>query len=315
MKNRFGAVAAVVLAWIFSAGSVQSQTPSSSAYDGTKLAGSWVLTTKVALSTCSSQYVGKTGSNTWTITYSYAYGKVKAISDSKSHFMGDPPVKEGGYYKMYMYLNPTSKQAVYELTMQSSTKFTGKLISTTKDDVDGAMCVTLMDVELKKDSSLTPVVTSVRKFDWLNAKYTSGFYDGDYPVTLKNGKTSDGEYGIEVGYGDITGDGEEEAIVLWYWDASAVGGNGTGTPGLDIYSIVDGKFVILGSIESGLKGTNTIASIFVKGGNIVLKRNIWDGSDAQCCPSVLRTEEWGFQNSKITKLKNIKTETQKYDDF
>lgn len=301
MKHRF-CILAAALVCVFSPGAVQSQVPAP-AYDWTKLAGTWAMTAKVVISTCSTDYVGKISSNTWSIKYEDSL--VRVTSDSLATFVGLTPEKSGNSYRLLLLLSPISKEVVYDLNMKNDTTFVGRRIYTIRDD-DLDRCVALSEVELKKTSSSVYSSTSIRDIDWKNRKYTSGSYDDGFPVTLVNGEYE--QYSIDVTYGDLNADGADEAIVLWFWDATDSGGNGYGTPGADVYSMVGGKPVLLSSIEGGSKGDGgMINDILVKDGKVIVSRTVWQDGDPTCCPTLSTVEEWSLKSGKIVKTKTIKS--------
>lgn len=277
----------------------QSQSATSYVYDGSSLSGTWLMTHTVSLSTCSSYVVGGSGSSSWSLTHTAGF--INATSDSNAQFSGFSPWKNTEGYKMQLSLASGAKDIIYELTMRSATRFTGRLLFTTKD-LDGAACVVLATITMEK--STTTAALSVRSFDWLNAKYTVGSYDGKFPVTLKNGAiyNDEGTYEIMVSYGDITGDGAEEAFILWSWSAASVGGTGYGSLGIDVYSMVSGKLVLLGSIAGGLREDNTIQKMSVSNQKLTVKREVWGGDDPACCASYESTEQWSWVSNKLTRL-------------
>lgn len=156
--------------------------------------------------------------------------------------------------------------------------------------------------------------TGVRAIDWQNRTYDSG--DGG-PFTVVNGvhefafdgdgnpvgpdyEPKDDEYvergSFEVGqpvYGDLDGDGAEEAVIVTYYN-----GGGTGRfTGIDVYSIRDGQPVVLGGIPGGDRGDGGIDTVELDGAIVVVGRLMSVEGDGACCPSKLARERWRWSGS------------------
>jgi hypothetical protein len=144
-------------------------------------------------------------------------------------------------------------------------------------------------------------VTSIRSVDFLNRTYDTG----DGAITVK-----DGEAEIEVDpelpelhgffnvsppvYGDVDGDGAEDAIVM-----TAYNGGGTGTfTSAEIYALREGQGVVkLGEIPGGDRGDGGLDDLRIEDGRILVDRNQSAEDDGACCPSLLVHELWRWNGS------------------
>jgi hypothetical protein len=145
-------------------------------------------------------------------------------------------------------------------------------------------------------------VTSIRSVDFLNRTYESG--DAG-PVTVK-----DGEAELEVDpempeihgwfnvgapvYGDVDGDGAEDAIVITAFNG---GGTGTFTSG-EVYAMREAQGAVkIGEIPGGDRGDGGLDDIRIEGGKILVDRNLSAEDDGACCPSKLQKEVWHWDGS------------------
>lgn len=153
---------------------------------------------------------------------------------------------------------------------------------------------------------------TVRDVDWMNRTYDSGDLG---PVTLANGayafafdengnevaadyEPADPDAYVERGelsvsaptYGDLDGDGREEAILVTHFY-----GGGTGRfTGIDVWTMKDGKETLLGSIPGGDRGDGGIANVAVDGKVVVVDRMMSMEEDGACCPSKVQIERWSW---------------------
>jgi hypothetical protein len=139
---------------------------------------------------------------------------------------------------------------------------------------------------------------AIRSIDFLNRTYESGDAGA---ITVKDGE-ADFEIDPEMPelrgwfnvsapvYGDVTGDGLEEAIVITAWNG---GGTGTFTSG-EIYTVREGASepVKIGEIPGGDRGDGGLDNITIEGGKILVDRNLSTDDDGACCPSKLVKEVW-----------------------
>src|SRR5438132_7304502 len=84
--------------------------------------------------------------------------------------------------------------------------------------------------------------------------------------------------GIE--YGDLTGDGKDEAIILTNCNT---GGTGQFTEGL-IYSMKAGKPALLMRIPGGDRADGGLVKLWAENGVLFVKANDADANSGACCP-------------------------------
>ena len=119
--------------------------------------------------------------------------------------------------------------------------------------------------------------------------------------TIKNAKLVDGVYQwideslpmyFDVNkplYGDLTGDGKEEAVIEAQCNN---GGTGQPTEGF-IYTLKNGRPFLLARLESGDRGFNGIVDIKIRVGNLVVTRNEREGASDCCATHTLtKTLKW-----------------------
>lgn len=139
---------------------------------------------------------------------------------------------------------------------------------------------------------------SIRSIDWANRTYTGGDTGS---VTVK-----DGEAELEIdpempemrgwfnvsspSYGDVDGDGVEDAIVITTYNG---GGTGNFTTG-QVFALRPGASepVVIGEIPGGDRGDGGLNDITIEGGKILVERNLSTEDDGACCPSKLVKEVW-----------------------
>ncbi len=147
---------------------------------------------------------------------------------------------------------------------------------------------------------------SVRSIDWLNRTYGSGYKveNGVFEYAFdENGDQVAGDYQsedpdayVERGsftvsppeFGDVTGDGIEDAIIL-----SVENGGGTGRfSGINVYTMRDGREVVLGEIPGGDRGDGGILDVTLEGQVVKVERMMSQDGDGACCPSKIQHERW-----------------------
>jgi hypothetical protein len=149
---------------------------------------------------------------------------------------------------------------------------------------------------------------SVREIPWRDCTYQSS----NGPVTVTNGDFVTGEEGgdvwfefrvDDVEFGDLTGDGSEEALVatanVWlpHGDSGA----------LTIYGLSDGVLTVLGLISYSGREADQIVDSSIVGRSVVLRRSVWHENDAGCCPSEERTETWSWNGSGFVEDESQRT--------
>jgi hypothetical protein len=92
----------------------------------------------------------------------------------------------------------------------------------------------------------------------------------------------------EVIYGDVTGDGAEEALV----NAAFNGGGSGELDEIDVYQMQNGVPVLIGKIGGGDRADGGIDAYELQGAVIRVSRNVMGPDDALCCASAQTIEWW-----------------------
>jgi len=134
--------------------------------------------------------------------------------------------------------------------------------------------------------------------------YDVGFGDEPRPVTVKNGEYShaadDEKVYFEVRkvvYGDLTGDGKDEAIVETLLNT---GGTGQFTDGL-VFEFRGGKAVLVGSLGTGDRADGGVFDVFIRDGKIYDERFGQEHSGA-CCPEYVETHVAVLRAGKLQEI-------------
>lgn len=153
---------------------------------------------------------------------------------------------------------------------------------------------------------------TVRDVDWANRTYDLGD-EGSYAVAAGHHEFAYDEDGnpvplgspeaatmgwftiLETAFGDVTGDGVEEALIR---TELSTGGTGRFTA-LEVFAIRDGEPVVIGEIPGGDRGDGGLAGVEVRGGLVVVERYLSLPQDGACCPSKLQTESWAWDGARF----------------
>lgn len=129
-------------------------------------------------------------------------------------------------------------------------------------------------------------LVNIRQVDFRNFTYrVSGFSESPTDVKLRNGQYVEKEGGLitysvklqKVAFGDLTGDGNEEAALVLIVSG---GGSGFVTEGF-IYNLRNGQVALLSSFEGGEGGhTDSIETVNIMGGTLDVEHtdssgNVW----------------------------------------
>jgi hypothetical protein len=147
---------------------------------------------------------------------------------------------------------------------------------------------------------------SVRSIDWLNRTYASGYavengvyeyafdehgnqVSGDYQSKDPDAYIPRGSFTVNPPlFADVTGDGIEDVIIF-----SVENGGGTGRfSAIDVYTMRDGREVVLGEIPGGDRGDGGILDVTIDGLVVKVERMMAQDGDGACCPSKLQHERW-----------------------
>lgn len=146
----------------------------------------------------------------------------------------------------------------------------------------------------------------VRRIDFRNFKYKGGGEnirvarghgtyrsagDLDFPYTIDN---------VKVVYGDVTGDGREEAaVVLHYYDR---GGTGWFSRGF-LFAARKGRPALLATFEGGDRADGGIREVSIKGGVLSVQRNELErlngAASGLCCPVYWITTDYRFDGGRL----------------
>jgi len=153
--------------------------------------------------------------------------------------------------------------------------------------------------------------SAIRAIPWKDRTYDFG--DGD-PRVFTKGKHLDlndeGRCNVcisirSVTFGDIDGDGQEEALVT---TATSLGGAGVLLEGF-IYGLKDGEVVLRSEVESGDRGDGGIESMTARDGDAIVRRYRLENPSlpgsrygSTCCPNWIEVERWHWDGSKLVKV-------------
>lgn len=149
--------------------------------------------------------------------------------------------------------------------------------------------------------------SDIRKVDFNNFTYTPACA-GEKPtkVRVKNGefeseKQEDGYVDrfyfkvYNINYGDVTGDGKDDAVML---SICNTGGTGNFTEGF-IYSISGGKAVLTARIPGGDRADGGLRDVKIEKGLIVIEYNDGEKNSGACCPEGTITEKLRFTGRRL----------------
>jgi hypothetical protein len=150
----------------------------------------------------------------------------------------------------------------------------------------------------------------VRTIDWKNRAYEGvgergdtylvrgGAFEFGYdaggnmvPIDSVHGDAEQARGFFKVGdpvFGDVTGDGVEEAAILTTLNT---GGSGNFTS-VVVYGVRGGQAMQLGSIRGGDRGLGGIRAVTIEQGAIAVERLMSLPGDGACCPSIVDHEIW-----------------------
>lgn len=153
----------------------------------------------------------------------------------------------------------------------------------------------------------------IRKVDFRNFTYDIQSLDGENKskVTVEDGNYSrmseDDKYYFSVAdvvYGDLDGDGKEEAAV---GIIENTGGTGQFSSGL-IFTMRGGKAVVLTKFEGGDRAYGGIAGANIAGGILTVERNAPGDLGAACCAEFIETTRYKWNGKQLVQVG--KTESQ-----
>ncbi|HEV2663461.1 MAG TPA: hypothetical protein VG324_01035 [Blastocatellia bacterium] len=150
--------------------------------------------------------------------------------------------------------------------------------------------------------------SSIRKIDFGNFTYPARpSVGGRGAFTLRNGemppeRDADGHVIgmwlelLKVVYGDITGDGAEEAIVIHDWITG-----GSATPHVVyVYTLEKGRPKFLWGTTTGDRADGGLKSAYAEGGYLVLETYSPEGKRGDCCPVAYIKTRYQLHGNKIS---------------
>jgi hypothetical protein len=135
-------------------------------------------------------------------------------------------------------------------------------------------------------------VADLQGVDWANRGYRLGAYCSGLEVTLRDGEWEDraagiGAWLVEVTYGDVTGDGSDEALVRI--ECRPLAGNAYPAPLNVVFTSDASGPVQLGEAFNG-------AEAVIVGDAVQTTDAVWGPNDPRCCPSSTETLTWRYRN-------------------
>ena len=155
----------------------------------------------------------------------------------------------------------------------------------------------------------------IRRIDFKNFVYNAG---GE-SVRLRRGRGSYRERGdsdfvysverVQVAYGDLTGDGQDEAAVTLYYTG---GGTGAFSKGF-VFTMRRGRLALLTPFEGGDRADGGIREVGIEGGLLRVRRNeperMNDIPVGLCCPVAVITTRYRLDGGGLKQV----GETQKVE--
>jgi hypothetical protein len=145
----------------------------------------------------------------------------------------------------------------------------------------------------------------VRRVDFRNFRYKGGGEEirvARGHGTYKDAGDLDFAYEIDrvkVVYGDVTGDGREEAAVVLYFNG---GGTGAFSKGF-LFAARKGRLTLLATFEGGDRADGGIRRVSIKGGVLSVQRNelerINGVPSGLCCPLYWITTDYRFDGRRL----------------
>lgn len=136
--------------------------------------------------------------------------------------------------------------------------------------------------EIVRTSQVFNGAQAIRSYDFLNATYDSPL--ADKPVRLNAGTAATGvsNLSVQVVFGDLDGDDNEEAVVVWQ-DDGAVGGTSGGT----VYRLLEGELTSVWTIPQASRIDGWLQKALIDHGDLVLARYPEQSPNAPYCDGVM----------------------------
>lgn len=155
---------------------------------------------------------------------------------------------------------------------------------------------------------LAQAQSDIRQIDFKNFTYSPACLEKNEKLRAKNGEYLRGTPGdpssdlvyfkvVDVAYGDLTGDGAEEAVVSTLCNT---GGTGQFTDGI-IFTMRSGKVVEIGALGAGDRAYGGIDSVKIENGLLKVGRYGTDSGGA-CCPEYIETAAYRLTGNKLVQV-------------
>jgi hypothetical protein len=142
----------------------------------------------------------------------------------------------------------------------------------------------------------------IRSVDFKNGLYRPSCR-GRKPVVVKDGvfQREDERFGfrvLSVQYGDVTGDGKEDAVVL---TACRLGGTGNPTEGF-IFVMKSDKASQVARVPEGDRALGGIEKLEIEGGMLKVTRK---QGQAACCAERLETTTYKLEGARLVQVGDV----------
>ena len=145
-------------------------------------------------------------------------------------------------------------------------------------------------------SSCATGPTTIRQVDFRNFEYTSSCTVTDEAIEVSNGvyRRHHLDFAVrQVVYGDLSGDGQEEAVVVARCNS---GGTAWVTEGF-IYGMKRGVPTLLARIEGGDRADGGIVAVRIVKGRLQVDR--YGTTGGYCCPEWIETTTYRLEGPRL----------------
>ncbi|MGH8454272.1 MAG: hypothetical protein ACRESW_06950 [Nevskiales bacterium] len=151
----------------------------------------------------------------------------------------------------------------------------------------------------------TQATGDIRRVDFRNFKYPAlcaeetdlpggiPVRQGEYIREDEDGRFSFGVF--SVSYGDLTGDGQPEAVIA---ASCNTGGTGQFSEGM-VFSMRENTPVLIGRVHGGDRAYGGIAGLSVNSGRLLVERYATDEDGPACCPKYIETTRLRWDGAKL----------------
>lgn len=167
----------------------------------------------------------------------------------------------------------------------------------------GAVVMLAATLVLSPVADAAQKIDSVRDVDLLNRAYAETMCaEEGKSITIKNGiyeQTAEDDRAyfkvLEVVYGDLTGDGADEVVVL---TICTTGGTGQFSDGL-VYAVRSGELVLLTTLGVGDRADGGIHGVTIDNGNLRVDRYGAGENGGAFCPQVVESQPFRWNGKEF----------------